>query len=827
LVAALFPGQPVLGQVDGDTPVQLTFDNADLNEVINFVAETLSISIMVDPQVTGRVNIKMDKPIKKRDLFAVFESILRMNNTTIVKTGLLYQIVPISSSVKLPSGVYDYSDFVGKLVPAPSSQAGPSPSRPAPPAATPTPAPGSQPAPAQPTPLPVPPIPSAKDSELFSDGELAIHIIPVEFLPVNEMQQLIAPFLSNGGTMVIYQKANLLIITDFKDNVRRLRQIISALDGRIFDSTYIDLIKIKYYQVKEVAEDLAKVISGSAKSLDIGVTIVPIERLNSVLVVANSARALEKVHSWIDRLDTPQGRSQQTFIYQVQNSTANNIATILSQLYSEGGAQGSTTSGGAARPAQGLSTRGSQQQQSTTGLSQPQQLGPQLKGSLDLGAGGSGGPGGAVKIIVDELNNSLVIQATEPDYEYILKTIRMLDVLPRQVLIEAKIFQVSLTDELSMGVQWFFEKLGGVKSSGSGSSATANTRIKRTTVGAISRAAEGKPIQLGISSVFQVMNAKQLAADLIALRNITQVKVLEAPTVLALDGHEAKIEVGEEVPISTSTLSTAQQMSTNQSFFNQIQYRPTGVILVVNPRITASGMVTMEIAQEVSQAANVDTLTPKVSKSSVNTSLVVKDGEGVVIAGVIRENVSTGRSRVPVLGDIPILGYMFGHSSRSINRTEIVVILTPYVVRDPDQHKLATMEYEDQFQDIRNLIRSKQREFEKRRSNAEKENDREKRKLEEQQEKKLQERERQEQLEAEKRAKAEQEKRVEDQQKAGQETKQPESKAKNVPEGVSKAGKKEPPSPMATQPKTSIPPPIAPIPDVSQTTTRPNITTPT
>lgn len=698
LLASACVTQSAYAQADGDAPVQLNFDNSDLNEVINYVAEILGIRFIVDPQVAGRVNIRMDTPIKKRDLYAVFETILRMNNATIIKGVSISQIVPIAAGVKLPIGVYDYSEFVGKGIQQEPSKAG-TPAAP-PGAAAPPAAPPAAAAPV-PSPMPVPPIKSPRDTELFSDGELAIHIVPIEFLPADDIKTMLTPFMSNGGAMVCYPKANLLIITDFKDNIRRLRQIIQALDGRVFDSTYIDLIKIKYYQVKDVAEDLGKVIAGSAKDVNVGITIIPIERLNSILAVANSQRGLEKVHTWLDRLDTPQGRSQQTFVYPVQNSTANNIATILTQLYSSSGAAATPTAQSQTR--QPLTTQRTQQQTQN----QPQQLGPRLSGSLDLGGAAAGGPTGEIKIIVDELNNSLVIQATEPDFEYILKTIHLLDVLPRQVLVEAKIFEVGLTDELSMGVQWYFENKGGVAASGTGTSATAAARSDITTDASIGAAKIG---QIAASTVFQVFNNKQLAANLVALRNKTTVKALEAPSIIAMDGKEAKIEVGEEVPVSTSTLSTSMQVAANQSFFNSIQYRPTGVILVLNARITASGMVTMEIAQEVSQVSGGEALTPKVSKSAVSTSVVLRDGEGVAIAGVIRENVSVNKTRVPGLGDIPLLGYLFGNSSRSLTRTEIIVLITPTVIKGPDQYRDITSEWEGQFKDVNRMMRNLQRE---------------------------------------------------------------------------------------------------------------------
>ncbi len=756
---------PLLAQADGDAPIVLNFEDASLAEFIPQVRDILGINCIIDPQVVGKVNIRTDpaKPILKKDLMAVFEVILRMNNAAIIKQGSHYHILPISSGIKAPIGVYDYSEFVKEPGPDKSDSDKPDTGKPgsspsvkpapgdaaktgaaAPPAGTTKAAPqtktpfsatattaGSAPVPVN---LPVPPLPSVKGADASAGRELATHIIPLEFVPVADLVQIIGPFLSAGGNIVTYAKANLLIITDFKDNVQRIRQIINALDGRVFDRTFVQLIKIKYYSVKEVAEDLAKVVASGAKDLNSGINIIPVERLNSIFIVANSSRAMEKIQNWIDRLDSPQGRSQQIFVYPVQNSTANNIASILSQLYSEGGGSGSTSGsrqnqgrqstlgggGGGSRTSGGLSGGNSAFGSGGSGglgsniQLQGQQLGPQLSGSLNIESGMISGSSGNMRIVVDDLNNSLVIYATQPDYEYLLQTVKLLDVLPRQVLIEAKIFMVTLTNELSMGVQWYFEKLGGVTTTDDDT--TTSVRTKRTTDASIGASKAGQ--FLG-GSVWQVMNAKQIAVGLTALRTKTNLKVLEAPSVLALDGQQAKIEVGDEVPISTSTYSSALNVVNTNSYYNQIQYRPTGVILAVSPRITASGMVTMEIAQEVSQVTGGSDLTPKINKSSVQTSLIVRDGDGVVIAGVMRDSLSSTRATVPILGDIPILGRLFGSSGRTTNRTEIVVIIEPKVIKDPTAHQEVTLDLEGRYKDLRNLIRNKQRTFEKNRIEAE------------------------------------------------------------------------------------------------------------
>lgn len=758
---------PLLAQADGDAPIVLNFEDASLAEFIPQVRDILGINCIIDPLVVGKVNIRTDpaKPILKKDLMAVFEVILRMNNAAIIKQGSHYHILPISSGIKAPIGVYDYSEFVKEPGPDKSDSDKPDTDKPgsgsqpvkpapgnaakpgtAPPAGTTKAAPqtktpfsatassaGSAPVPVN---LPVPQLPSVKGADASASRELATHIIPLEFVPVADLVQIIGPFLSAGGNIVTYAKANLLIITDFRDNVQRIRQIINSLDGRVFDRTFVQLVKIKYYSVKEVAEDLAKVVASGAKDLNSGINIIPVERLNSVFIVANSSRAMEKIQSWIDRLDSPQGRSQQIFVYPVQNSTANNIASILSQLYSEGGGSGSSTTGSrqnqgrqstlggggaGSRTSGGLSGGnsafgggGSGGLGSNIQLQGGQQLGPQLSGSLNIESGMISGSSGNMRIVVDDLNNSLVIYATQPDYEYLLQTVKLLDVLPRQVLIEAKIFMVTLTNELSMGVQWYFEKLGGVTTTDDDT--TTSVRTRRTTDASIGASKAG---QFMGSTVFQVLNAKQIAAGLTALRTKTNLKVLEAPSILALDGQQAKIEVGDEVPISTSTYSSALNVVNTNSYYNQIQYRPTGVILAVSPRITASGMVTMEIAQEVSQVTGGSDLTPKINKSSVQTSLIVRDGDGVVIAGVMRDSLSSTRATIPILGDIPILGRLFGSSARTTNRTEIVVIIEPRVIKDPTAHQEATLDLEGRYKDLRSLIRNKQRTFEKNRIEAE------------------------------------------------------------------------------------------------------------
>ncbi len=560
------------------------------------------------------------------------------------------------------------------------------------------------------------PLQAAPASAPEQPNEFATYIIPIEFLTSTEMANLIKPFMSDQTTVIDYPKANLLIISDFKSSIDRLVQIIRALDGRSFEEENFDLIKIKYYSVTEILDVLKKVFGGG-KDQATGINFIPIEHLNSILVVANSARAIEEVRRWVERLDTPQGRSVKIFIYHVQNSLAANIAATLSQLFSEAPGIGAP----AAQPATPF---GQPQQQQPGALAQPQaglrggaggqragfgtlpqggtqmrgqQLGPRLQGQL-------GGVQQAeltsfesrVKLVVDELNNALIIQASEADYEFLLETIKQLDVLPRQVLIDAKIFEVNLTDNISLGV---LNEL--TKRNDSDNLTTAISGVKSQ---------GGSP--LGFSTFQIIGDARELVTALTAGRFKSRAKVLQAPSILALDGHEARITVGAEIPVTTGTFSDPLQGGdiTRAPTLNTIQFRDTGTTLIINPRINASGMVTMEIAQEVSSPSG-GGLTPTINKTAVNTVLTVKDGETVVIGGILSESRINARNRVPVLGDIPVIGALFGTTNRDLTRREIIIMLTPRVIRRPEEHLEVSSDFRATHRDANRMSLDFERDF--------------------------------------------------------------------------------------------------------------------
>jgi len=595
--------------------LSLKYDDADLFDFIDVVSSVLELNYIIDPAVSGKVNINMNKPVPKEALMPIFIDILRINGATIVKSGDVYHIVPITEGKKYPSEIKKI-DFDYKV----------------------------------------------------EGSELSTYIIPVEFMPSGDLSKILDEFKTDKTQIINYEVNNILIITDFKDNLVKLLELIKILDHGYFEVNRVELISMKFNKAEDVAKDLEVVFSSGNQNS--GIKFIAIPRMNSVLAVCRTPNALETIYRWVEKLDAPTAFGLETFVYKVENTTATNIADILSQLFADMGAKTSTVGG--QRPVAtgegGLQATPPSQSGTPVG---GQTISPQLRGSLK---GGDYGPiqglSGGVKIIVDDLNNNLIIQGTQADYEFLLRTIKKLDVLPRQVLIEAKVMRVDLTGGLSMGVSYWLQK--------------RTPDRYPATVGHL----DSGGLNLSTVVTFGLNNGREVNMIIDALESMSKVQVMESPAVLVLDGNEANINVGKEIPIATGVtsnpyLSNNTDATTGNLSNTQIQYRSTGVNLGVAPRISSSGIVTLEIAVEVSTPGNKDeglAGSPPINRASVNTTMVVQDGSSVVIAGLISDTFENSRSSVPFVGHIPILGWLFSTTSENTNRSELLVVLTPKVI---------------------------------------------------------------------------------------------------------------------------------------------------
>jgi general secretion pathway protein D len=741
-----------------DDSVVLNFEGADIREVIHSLADALSINYQIDPRIQGQVTIRTTGTIGKQDLFPVFNQILRSNGISAVKVGDIYQIMPVAEAKT-------------KAI------------------------------------IPVKP---NDRSQARHEDAFVIEVVPVEHVAAQEMVNVIQPFITPGGDVIPYPRANLLIITDLESNVARLKDLVVTFDRDAFRDLRARVYKIEHANIEEIGQELLAILDTygvtPASGEERGIYVIPLPRLNSVVVVAFNPTAFAEIDRWMKVLDVPpeEGAGRLVHVYAVENAKAADLAEILNQLYGGGSQNGATTGnalgrsgytpfgsrqrGGAnaapggrqapggrpnavpprAAPAtagnalqnfddfsafdqlqqfDSSSTsgsassigRGSSNSGSRSGFGSGSSSGRSGSGSFG-GNGAGGGQGGQgqgiqgyvlaggepgdifrqeVRIVADEVSNSLVILATKKDYSDISEVLHRLDIVPRQVLIEVLVAEVDLGDDLKFGIEFSVAqdsrnnalgRITGESGTTSGSQTTnsnGTTNTNVTTTG--SNAQTSSIFDLGSALGFRstdvvpvpgngffgvISDNRNFAAVLNAAAGKNKLKVLSSPHLMTADNHEAHILVGNEVPIIT-TQSNATNVQTNgtSNILQNIQYRDTGVIMTVLPQVNSEGLVNMQIRQEVSQIASATTggiASPTFSTRESETTVVVQSGETIVIGGIIDDTVDRSRTGVPYLMDIPVIGRAFRVDTDSVKRTELVVLLTPHVVRDRQESRSAT-----------------------------------------------------------------------------------------------------------------------------------------
>ncbi len=489
----------------------------------------------------------------------------------------------------------------------------------------------------------------ATGKTLPTDDRVIMQIIPLRFVSAADMAKMLTPFLSDGGSIAVHEAGNILVVADNSLNMKRLMEILAQFDNAEFAQQRVRLVPVRNNVASSLVPELESIFAAYALSAkNTPLRFVPIDRINGILVVTPDPAGFVDVEKWIAKLDQPAPPSGiQTFVYRVANSEADYLARLLSSMYAGAPVEAAPAKGSAMEPARPVSAAG-------------------------------------VRITPDPVNNSLIIQSTAQAYAEMAKTLMELDVVPRQVLIEARVYEVTLTGDLSFGLSYFLQQRSG-KERKPLASFTAATGLQA-------------------SAGMLIGNARELLSFLNASENRSRVRVISAPTVLATDNSDAKIQVGSEVPILTSQAVTGAQVSGTTLFTNTIQNRDTGVILTVTPRITSTGMVSLKIAQEISTAQSPPAgaiQSPTFQKRLVATRAVVLDGETVALGGLMQTSVTLGRNRVPLLGDIPGLGLLFGQTTRSTVRTELVILLTPRIIPDVPAFRDGTRELTEKLRELR------------------------------------------------------------------------------------------------------------------------------
>ena len=620
---------------EGPQKIALDFQDADIKEVITALAEIVGINYIIDPKVRGTVNIHTSGEIPVEGVLPILETIFEINNVATVKVGDIYKIIPIKDAQKQPL---------------------------------------------------IPQLEVTQD-DLTSSDRIVLQIVPLRFVASQEMEKILKRFLGKGGDIVNFQERNILIIVDTAANMQKLLTLIDTIDLSIFDTMHVRFYELEDSEAKDLAkelEDLFSALGLDTKKKKGGggeiVRFIPIERLNIILAVSSMPDIFEKVSEWIDKLDgVREELEEQIFIYFVENAKAIDIGDIIKELYGDKKKEREKK-----QP-----TRTSRTRTSKTKT-------PVRKTTSKTGASATTGE---IKVVVDEVNNAVIVRATPQDYAQVLKTIKLLDIIPKQVLIEVLIAEVTLDKNTEFGVEWTFASdsasLGGYKG--------IDRAGQNFNLGGLGLDLT-QPV--GASGFTYGFASEALEAFLRAYARENEVKILSTPHILVADNTEAKIDVGEEVPIVTSEYTpTSVQVDTSLS--RSIEYRDTGILLTVTPRINDKGLVTMEVNQEVSNVSEqrlegIDS--PIILKRQAQTSLVVQDGRTIIIGGLIRDQKEVTKEGIPYLYKIPYLGMLFGYTKEILKKTELIFLITPHVVQNLEEAELVTQEFKEKVKGLIKLI---------------------------------------------------------------------------------------------------------------------------
>jgi general secretion pathway protein D len=512
---------------------------------------------------------------------------------------------------------------------------------------------------------------------------ITTRVIPLQYASANELGPIAQSFVANPANIRIDPRRNLLFVTGTRSEIAAVDNLLGVLDVDWLAGMSFALEPLEAVTPEILVAELQQILDDpNGPRLSDLVRFVPLERMNAVLIVSKQPRYLDEARDWVARLDQGASNSQRVYVYYVQNRRAADLADTLGSIFE---AQTTTVSLGpetAIAPGYTPTTLTSEPEVRTEGLEAPLDLtppsaippapAPGVNGGKGIALGGSG----EIRIIADESSNSLVVLATPEGYRQVEAALRRLDILPLQVLIEATLVEVTLNDSLEYGVRWFFE---------SGDSTFTFTDAA-TDAGA---AVLGSSFP-GFSYVFDSNNVH---ATLNALRGITDVKFLSAPTLMVLDNETARLQVGDEVPVvtrsSTSTVDDAAPI------VNTVEFRDTGVILNITPRVNASGLVILDVEQEVSEVTETTSSgidSPTIQQRKMESTIAVQNGETIVLGGLIRDRLEEGTTAVPVLGDIPILGNLFKSTDNASSRTELLVLIKPQVVRNSEDARAVTEE---------------------------------------------------------------------------------------------------------------------------------------
>ncbi len=666
--AAAPPPTPAATGQAGD--ITLNFVDTDIREIARTIlGTTLKLNYTIDPNVHGTGSIETGTPLSRAALLPTLETLLNENGATLVEKDGVYAVVPIA---------------VGN---ATNRAAGPN---------------------------------------AIGAG---VEVVPLHYAAAKDLVKMLEPYVAEGGKITADPGRNAVIVNGDAAVRQTLVGLVRAFDIDILAGQSYALFPVGDSDPAKLAGELERVLQAQSDGALAGVVrVLPMERVNAVLVVSSQPRYIDAAKRFAGLMNRVEDATARAWhVYYVQNGQSADLELLLQRAFTPRNVSPSAAPPGTTAPGAGQLTIGGGQppgapmgfggQGSTAGLGGagggagattglpgaaggaagaaggPGAGAPSPAAaaegappateplSTETGAGGGAAPENRMRIIANRTNNALLIYATPNEYAVVEGMLRKIDIIPLQVLIEATIAEVDLNDSLQYGTQFFF-KVDHV----------ANTLGPLSGLPAL-----GSLNYPSTEAFFTLSKSPNYAIS--ALAAVTKVKVLSAPQVMVLDNQPARLQVGQQVPVLTGTATST--IAAGAPVVNSVDYHSTGVIMQVTPRVNSGGLVSLDIAQEVSDVAAAATNTvmgsPTFDDQTFRTRVAVQDGQTVGMAGLIRDNVSNDNSGIPFLKDIPILGTLVSTQSNTRARTELLVLITPHVVYDQRDARALTEDLRSQL----------------------------------------------------------------------------------------------------------------------------------
>lgn len=644
---------------NGEELVTLNLLNVPIAQAAkSIIGDVLKANYTIADKLTGTITIQTTSPMNRNAVLDVFESALKLNGAALVRTDGHYRIVAAAGAAQSGARIGLGSDR-----------------NPA----------GTQ-----------------------------ILVVPLKFVAPSEMKRIIDPITPQGGVLNIDDSRNILLISGTPRELNDMSAMIALFDVDWMRGMSVALYPVKSSDPEVISRELETVLGldkdGPMKG---SVRVIPNKRLSAIMVISSRPGPLETARKWLNQLDrVAETTEEQLFVYKTHNRNATELANLLSKVIvskdTNSSASGSvaprfdnstvtTETSAEARNGTSSNSNGnratgtagataalvptSASAGSTTGAigsiaNAAPSTTPTAQGNAadtdrtQVSSQQSGSRG--QRVVADEANSAILITATRKEYDRILQILERMDVLPTQIMLEALIAEVTLTDELKFGVKWAFAGKG-------------QTTFSDATDGSIAPKFPG-------FSYFYLTSALSAAID--AISSITKVNVVSAPSLMVLDNRKATLQIGDQVPIVTQ--SAVSTTNVGAPLVNSVTMKDTGIILNVVPHVSDDGRVVLEIEQEVSNVTRTTSSgidSPTIQQRRIRTSVVVDDGQVVALGGLIQERDNNTKGQIPLLGDIPILGTAFRQKTDKIDRTELLIFIRPLVVRSSREASDVTNEY--------------------------------------------------------------------------------------------------------------------------------------